>query len=222
MRKIIKVNLLLCLFFVLGSLDLPAQNINNEAVKPKGFYSEIANKTSNDLRIIKLLADSNYKGRTVLIDSVIQIANSHTPPVLYFLSAALYQLNKKDDASFWFYVAQLRARYDVNRCTDKTASAARYNQNFGPVINTYAMKDAVKLEDIIIKVVDFVKQNDEKYEHRWINMEGMKAMNFNLGNSKEAKSLSLPEAEWAAIKAQTIKTYWDGFKAALVELKSKQ
>lgn len=136
----------MCLF---ANFNLFAQNVKTEIVEPKGVYKEVVKNTSNDLRITKLLADSTYSGRALLIDSVIQNANLYTPPVLYFLSAALYQSGKKDEASYWFYVAQLRARYDVNRCADKTATSARYNQIFGPQINTYAMSDAGKLETIV-------------------------------------------------------------------------
>ena len=182
-----------------------AQQTNIE-VQPTGVYKEI--KTENDLRVCNLLADIAFMGKDKLIDSIEQNPNIYTPPVLYFLSNTLFSLKKYNDAEYWFYIAQLRARYDVNRCTDKTATAAQYNTTFGPQINEYAIKNIEVLEQIVKKVVAFVKTNEEQYDPRWINLTGMGAF---LGDKTKNEPLSLDKNQWPAIKAKTIDDYYTGF-----------
>src|SRR5579864_3839272 len=114
---------ILLLSLSLIGLTTFAQSVTNHQVEPKGAYKEI--NLSNDTRVIQLLLDSNLThSRSALIDSVERDANKYTPPVLYALSNILLFQKKYNEACFWFYVAQLRARYDVNRCADKTANAA--------------------------------------------------------------------------------------------------
>src|SRR5579872_3661922 len=145
-------------FLLLFGVTAVAQNVTNHQVKPKGIYKEI--NLSNDIRVIKTLLDPDLThSRYALIDSVERDANHYTPPVLYALSNILFVYKRYNEGCYWFYVAQLRARYDVNRCADKTANAADYNQSFGPIINEYASKHLDTLKMIIPKVVDFVRNN---------------------------------------------------------------
>ncbi|MEO6851804.1 MAG: hypothetical protein ABI203_00585, partial [Mucilaginibacter sp.] len=196
------------LLFV-GSITF-AQNITNHLVEPKGVYKEI--NLSNDIRVIQLLGDT--VSNSSLIDSVERNANNYTPPVLYVLSNILFSQKKYNDACYWFYIAQLRARYDVNRCTDKTATPFVYTQTFGPIINEYAFKHLDNLKIIIQKVVDFVRTNEEKYDQRWINLTGMEAMTASLSDKAVNKKLSLDKSQWPAIKKKTIDDYYNDFKEA--------
>lgn len=47
------------------------------------------------------------------------------------------------------------------------------NNEYGPVINNYAFQAIVKLESTVNNVFDFVRSNNENYDHRWINLLGM-------------------------------------------------
>jgi hypothetical protein len=191
-------SILLSFLFLFG-LTTFAQNVTNHQVKPKGVYKEI--NLSNDIRVINVLLDTNLTHpRSALIDSIERDANKYTPPVLYALSNILFVQKKYDEACFWFYVAQLRARYDVNRCADKTADASAYNQSFGPIINEYASKHLDTLKMIIPKVVDFVRSNEEQYDQRWINLSGMGAMTESLGGKSANKELSIARGQWPAIR----------------------
>jgi hypothetical protein len=206
---------MLCILFATPAF---AQNTINHTVEPQGVFKEI--NLANDTKLIKQLANNSNK--EVIIKSVMQHANQHTPPVLYALSNTLFRLNRKDEAAYWFYVAQLRARYDVNRSTDQTANAARYNEEYGPQINEYTMKgDLDKLAQMISKVVTYVKANSETYDQRWVNLEGMAAMQSGLGG-KQPKELSKPRAQWAGIKSKTIADYQSGFKEALAGLRKNK
>ncbi|MBD1387224.1 hypothetical protein IDJ75_18190 [Mucilaginibacter rigui] len=213
MKVIIGILLLFC------AVSVKSQNVENHQVEPKGIYKEI--NTDRDSKIMgQLMSESSIKKQS-LIDSVQKNPNVYIPPVIYALSYALFQQNKKDDAIYWFYLAQLRARYDVNRCTDKTASAAQYNQLFGPSINEYAFAHLDILEKTIPKVITFVESNEELYDQRWINLSGMDAMSAGLGGKAESKNLSINKAKWPKIKSETIKDYSDGFNEALASFKKK-
>jgi hypothetical protein len=213
MKFITTLSLLLLVF------SASAQNGETHEVEPVGVYKEI--HTENDLRVCQLLADSTFNGKDKLIDSIEQAPNSYTPPVLYFLSNTLFYLKRYNDAEYWFYVAQLRARYDVNRCADKTADASQYNMTFGPQINEYAIKDIITLEQIVKKVVAFVKANEEKYDPRWINLTGMGAMSAGLSGKTKDEALSLDKKQWPAIKSKTIDDYYQGFTEFLEGQKKK-
>jgi hypothetical protein len=205
----------LCILFAIPSL---AQNVNQYPVKPKGVYSQI--NMVNDQKMISQLTDGTHNRQAM--NSVIQHAGQYSPPVLYVLSDVLFKLNRKDEAAYWFYIAQLRARYDINRCADKTATAARYNEMYGPQINKYTMQGNLdKLTQLINKVVAYVATNNESYDQRWINLEGMGAMQSSL-DGKQPNALSMPQSQWASIKAKTIADYQSGFKEALAGLRKNQ
>lgn len=204
---------ILLLFLLFTGLTAYAQ-VTNVQVEPKGVYQEI--NISKERRVIQLLADTSDSNPTAsLIDSVEKNANQYAPPVLYVLSGVLFNQKRYNEACFWFYVAQLRARYDVNRCTDKTANADEYNEGFGPNIKGYAARHLDTLKTIIKKVVDFVGTNEELYDQRWINLTGMDAMGASLGEKPTNKALSADKSQWPAIKKKTIDTYYSDFKDEL-------
>lgn len=85
------------------------------------------------------------------------------------------------------------------------------NNEYGPEINKYAFQDISKLETIVIKVVDFVRENEENYDHRWINLHGIWAVQASLNHEKVFGELSKPKKEWKKIKQKTVDDYYDGF-----------
>lgn len=209
----------LLLFMLLFTSGLCAQTMTDHLVAPVGVYKTI--KLDNDIRVMLLLSDTNYVGKAALVDSVMRGANGFTPPVLYAMSYTLFHMDRRDAACFWFYTAQLRARYDVNRCADKTATAELYNENFGPPINQYAMRNLDTLERIVQRVVTFVRTNEERYDERWINLSGMDVMMASLGKADAKKSLSLPKAKWPAIKTKTVDDYYNDFEEYVMQAKKK-
>jgi hypothetical protein len=175
-------------------------------VKPKGIYAEIDVAGSN--KAIENLSGENKTLQQQTLDSILSSPNSYNPPVLYALSRVLYNQDKKDEAAFWFYVAQLRARYDANLCLDNSAKDAVsiLNNEYGPDINKYAFQNIDSLEKTVIKVVDYVRNNEENYDHRWINLHGMDAF-----LDAKSKKISEPKGKWPAIKKKTIDDYYNGF-----------
>jgi hypothetical protein len=198
---------------ILLSLSLLLLNVCNaqvqsKKVKPKGVFKEIDVAKHNDA--ISNLQSTGNKKKALAIESILKNPNDFNPPVLYALSRELFQQGNKDEAAYWFYVAQIRARYDANLCLDNSAKQAvsLLNNEYGPDINKYAFQDIDKLEKTINKVVDFVGTNHENYDHRWINLHGMWAF---FADNKSEKSLSKPTNEWEAIKKKTIEDYHNGF-----------
>lgn len=206
MKKII---FLLTIAFGLTTLS-NAQTQTKE-IKPKGIFKEIDVARHNEA--IEILNGKNKKLKQQTIDSILKNPNFYNPPVIYALSRELFNQDKKDDAMYWFYIAQLRARYDANLCMDNSAKQAVsvLNGEYGPAINKYAFQDIDKLEKTVTKVVDFVRANEENYDHRWINLHGMDAVLSGMDDNAEKKELSQPKEKWTEIKTKTIDDYYKGF-----------
>ena len=213
-----KLSLFITVFLFI-SITLIAQDVTTHIVKPAGEYKQI--DLSEELAIIKRITDPNNSKKDQLIDSIQRSVNNFTPSLLYIMSAVIFQEGRQESGMYWFYLAQLRARYDANRSADKTASAARYNAEIGPPINQYALSHIDTLENIMKRVVDFVKDNNENYDPRWISMEGMAVFTTAFGGKGQSKPLTVPQEQWPAIKAKTIEDYYQGFKDAIVSLKAK-
>ncbi len=132
------------------------------------------------------------------IAQIRQAPQNYAPPVLFVLSYVLFQQGEKDEASFWFYAGQLRARFDANRCTDETATQinAIANNFFGKAINKYTFQDLENLKQIVLKVVDWDRKTPHNYEHRWINLHGIDAVVESLQGEEGPRKdpLSLPRA----------------------------
>ncbi len=204
MKKII-----LLLAITLGLTTL--SNAQTKEIKPTGVFKEIDIARHNEA--IAILKGNNKQLKQQTVDSILNNPHYFNPTVLYVLSRELFNQGQKEDAMFWFYVAQLRARYDANLCMENSAKqiVAVLNGEYGPDINKYAFKDIEKLEKTVIKVVAFVRENEENYDHRWVNLHGMDAMISGMGNSTENKELSQPKDKWTAIKKETVDEYYNGF-----------
>jgi hypothetical protein len=202
--------LLLLLTMTFGTIAFLNAQTTTE-IKPQGIYKEIDVERHN--KAIEILSGNDQILIQHTVDSILKNPNFYNPPVLYALSRVLYNQDKKDEATFWFYVAQLRARYDANLCLDNTAKqgVSILNSEYGPDINKYAFQNIDSLEKTVNKVVDFVKTNDENYDHRWINLHGMDAVLAGIDDKAEKKELSQPKDKWAEIKKKTIDDYYNGF-----------
>jgi hypothetical protein len=185
-------------------------------VQPKGIYKEIEVAKHN--KTIEHLHGKNKNLKQQAVSSILQSPNDYNPPVLYALSRELFLQDKKEEASFWFYVAQLRARYDANRCADRSATQAVsiLNGEYGPDINKYAFANHDFLKSTVEKVVEFVKTNEENYDHRWLNLHGM-----GVFLNEEGEALSKPQEEWPAIKLKTVDDYYSSFLDYLAKQKEQ-
>jgi hypothetical protein len=216
-----KVTLSLLLILFSLTLKLNAQNSTATKSELKGAARQV--NVARDTVAIRLLTEKTYAENGALIDTILKHPNDYNPKVLFVLSNVLFNADRKDDASFWFYVAQLRTRYDFNRCTDPSCGGvvADLTATYGPDIDQYAIFKADFLEKTIDKVVDFVKTNNENYDQRWINLEGLAVTDTSPDNKDKASDMSKPQQDWPEIKTQTISDYTNDFKEFIATKGSK-
>lgn len=208
-----------------GWMALHSALADTEVVEPKGEYAKIDVKLLNET--IKILSKGSAKDKKKTVAEVKKSPEKYAPPVFYALSEVLFEDGKKDEAAFWFYAGQLRARFDANRCADISAREAVgvLNQVYGPAINRYSFQDLAKLEKLIPEVVEWDRKTPHAYDHRWINLHGMDAMIEGLGGGdSESKPpvLSLPKDQWEKIATRTRTEYLSGFRKAVAEMKKQK
>lgn len=225
MAKVTK--LLVAISILSGLLIVIAQT--NYTIDPTGVYAEIDTRLA--IETIQILNGNSAEDKLFAMKAVLEKPELFAPPVFYVMSRELFNAGDKDAAAFWFYAGQLRARFDANRCADVTARSAvsQMNDMFGEPINEYAFQDLTKLEETILNVIAWDKATPHRYDHRWINLSGLGAVESGLEAQKQdlleqaglegeeapqQAVLSLPEEEWEAIEEQTRQDYLDGFYKA--------
>ena len=113
----------------------------------KRSYSDI--QVEEDNKLVKRLVSKSRRKRERALEVFLKDPSSHNPSVLYAASHALFHSGDKNEASFWFYTGQIRARYDANRCLDLSARQAVsvLNNSFGPQINQIRLPGSGRLKE---------------------------------------------------------------------------
>ena len=206
----------------LALLSSMSSGAGETVVRPQGEFAKIDVRLANET--IRTLAKGTPAEQQRAIQSIKATPENYAPPVLYALSETLFARGEKDDAAFWFYAGQLRARFDANRCNDASArqAVAVLNQRYGEPINRHTFQDIPKLEALIPRVVQWDRATPHKYDHRWINLHGMEAMQTGLGEKPSPKALSAPAGEWPKIADKTREDYLTGFRQAMAHVKSQK
>lgn len=210
------------ILFALTSIAVAQTKSDRIVLQRVGIFKEIDVDRHN--KAVEVLTSADEKKKRQIVDSIVHHPNRYNPAVLYVLSGEFFRTGKKDEAMYWFYLAQLRARYDANRCADNTAKQGVdiLANIFGPDINQYAFQNIDLLKTTVERVVEFVRTNDEDYDQRWLNLHGTWAVTASLGDSTEVPELSEPREQWKKIKAKTVDDYYAGFLAALEMLKQRE
>ena len=199
--------------FVLGLAFPKGAAGETITVDPTGEYAQIDARVQ--IETAEILSKGMPEEKDRVIERVLAKPENYAPPVFYVLSHALFAKDRKDEAAFWFYAGQLRARFDANRCADTSASGAvsALNAMYGPLINRYSFTDLDKLEKLVPRVVKWDRKTPHNYDHRWINLYGMGAMNQALGNYEtKHEPLSRPIEEWEKIAEDTRTEYYRDFQ----------
>ncbi|MEA2604506.1 MAG: hypothetical protein QOF89_5498 [Acidobacteriota bacterium] len=192
----------------------------------KGEYTKIDIRLATET--MQALAKGTSEEKRKAIESVKASPDRYAPPVFYLLSNVLFEDGKQEEAAFWFYAGQLRARFDANRCADISAREAVsvLNDQYGPPINQFMLQHRlVKLEELIPQVVEWDRKTPHNYDHRWINLHGMDAALAGLdvdGSDGKPEALSLPEKQWGEIAEKTRRDYLADFREVLAQLKSQK
>lgn len=187
----------------------------------KNEYAEIDISLTNES--MKKLTQGTAKEKAEIMAAIKKSPGNYTPPVLYEFSNALFEEGKEKEGAFWFHAGQLRGRFDANRCADISARKAivmldkRYNER----MEQYMIANLEKVEALVKKVVKWDRKTPRQYDHRWINLRSMKAVQASL-SGKKGKTfdpLSLPEEEWKAIEKKTRKDYIEEIRNLVLKMK---
>ena len=213
--RIIRSLALSIAFWNLLAIHATAQQVIH--IKPTGVYATI--NTSGDIKLMKTLTNGSPDEKARTIKFVLQSPTKYSPCVLFALSSAMSERGDKDDAVFWFLVADLRAHYDAQRCADDSArsGASALRQQFGESIYPYMRQNSNKLESAIPKVLVWDESHAYDYDHRWINLHGLKAF----GEAKNQPELSLPKSEWPAIRTKVRSNFAQEYKNTVAVLNGK-
>lgn len=177
---------------------------------PKGEFAQIDIQRSQDMM------DEIAGGNGDAINKVLEQPNDYAPPVLYLISAIMFDNEYRDQALFWFYTAQLRARSDANKASDKSTHNAvtRYNQQFGRQIIPYATSNPDKLAGIVNQSLEWDSQQTRNYDPRWIALQGRDMLT-------ETRVGFAPKDKWTEIDALTRSQYREGLERALAEVRKQ-
>lgn len=203
-------------FSILSACALQA-SAEDIYVQPTGVYATI--DTSRDIKLMKVLTEGSPEQKASTVKFVLQSPTKFTPGVLFALSAALFEQGNKDESMFWFLVADLRARYDAQRCADVSARSGvqALRQNFGQFIYPYMRQNTDKLEATIPKALAWDTSHAYNYDNRWINLHGL-AVFTAASNPKIQRELSLPESEWPSIHSKVRADFEAGYKNSIATL----
>jgi hypothetical protein len=198
---------------------------NKVTVAPTGEYANIDVRLAQDT--LKTLSSGSALEKENAVGAVLAHPENFAPPVFYAVSGVLFDLGKKDEATFWFYAGQLRARFDANRCLDVSARQAVgvLNQTYGMPINQYAIRDMAKFEALIPRVIEWDKATPHNYDARWINLHGMAAVISGLspaGAASAPVAMSTPKDRWDAIAEKTRADYLAGFQTFVAQWKARK
>lgn len=203
----------------------PSLTPSSPTLLPQGVYTQIDTRLGQEA--LRLLSQGSPQQQQHTLERVRANPGQFQPPVLYVLSQVLFKAGRHEEAAFWFYAGQLRARFDANRCTDATAAQVLdvMNKNFGPPISRYLFQDLEKASALITRVVEWDRRTPYSYDPRWINLHGMQAVQAARDPQFASKippgSLSLPSSQWPALAEQTRSKYLQGYLEAIAQLQAE-
>ena len=188
-----------------------SQNAANKAadkIEPKGEFAQI------DISKSQQAMDAITSGKGETINTILKAPNDYAPPVLYLISAIMFDNDYQDQATFWFYAAQLRARSDANKSGDETAHAAvsQLNQRFGAKITPYSMSNPQRLQAIVNQALEWDAEQTRNYDARWIALQSKDVLT-------ESTVDFAPKEKWQEIDALTRNQFRQGLEQALSKLK---
>ena len=171
---------------------------------PQGEFATI--EIDDQHRMIERLAARE----AAAVEQVLAAPERYNPAVLYALSAALFEQDRKRQAAFWFYSGQLKARSDANKALDTSAHQAVsvLNERYGGPINTWTFQDRALLRTVVERVVEADREAARGYDPRWIAVHGLDAFT-------EDTLRFVDESAWPDIDETTRSDYLENFNRAM-------
>ncbi|WP_417618293.1 hypothetical protein [Oceanisphaera sp.] len=190
-----------------GAGQQTSQSQTPQEITPKGEFAQI------DVAKSQQAMDAITGGNGDIINDILKSPNDYAPPVLYLISAIMFDNDYQDQATFWFYAAQLRARSDANKSGDNTAHAAvsQLNQRFGIKITPYAMSNPDRLQSIVNQVLEWDSEQARNYDARWIALQSKDVLT-------ESRVNFAPRDKWQEINALTRNQFRQGLEQALTKI----
>jgi Rap1a immunity proteins len=174
---------------------------------PGGEYATIDTKA--DIAIIQQLRAGAATENANLAAQVTRASGHYSPPVLFALAEWYYMRGQIDEALFWLNAAGLRGQFDAKICTDASAlsAVAELSQRLPPDLYRQQWQDPARINRIVDRVIDWDAKTPADYDHRWISLHGLKAMNSGLGLSVAPGPLTLPPSQWHDIGEKNRQNY---------------
>jgi hypothetical protein len=172
-----------------------------------GEYGTIDTKA--DIAIIQQLRTGVPTEDADLATQVTRASGHYSPPVLFALAEWYFKRGQIDDALFWLNAAGLRGLFDAKICTDTSVQSAiaELSQMMPPDLFRQQWKDPARIRSIVDRVIDWDAKTPADYDHRWISLHGLKAVNSGLGMSNAPGPLTLPQSQWHDIGEKNRESY---------------
>ncbi|WP_107852134.1 hypothetical protein [Oceanimonas marisflavi] len=190
----------------------PTANAQQQGpVTPQGEFAMI------DVSRSQQAMDDITGGKADTINTILQSPNDYAPPVLYLMSAIMFDNDYQDQGTFWYYAAQLRARSDANKSGDETThdAVSQLNQKFGVRIGPHSLSNPERLQAIVNQVLKWDSEQRRNYDPRWIALQGRDVLT-------ETTIDFAPREKWQEIDALTRNQYRQGLEQAINEIRTRQ
>lgn len=173
------------------------QNENSDTIQLKDVF-------------YRLLEEGNA---TRLIDEIRESPDDYEPPVLFAMANKLFLSGQKEEAVFWFYLAQVRSLYTKHLAESYLQETAQnkidlYLSNFGSEIKPYALSQPQLLARLMGEIEAYLNQNKENYNLLWLYSKEEELPNF-------AKEHFKPKEEWKTIRHMTYQSFFKSVGAVL-------
>ncbi|MDB5775211.1 MAG: hypothetical protein JWP38_1344 [Herbaspirillum sp.] len=195
--------------------EIAKSGVKNIAVVPTGEFASIDTKPT--IAIMQKLHDTSAHENDALVNQIVKNPGNYMPPALFALADLLYRRGDIGDAIFWFNAARLRGSFDAALCTDISARSAipALVQQIPRDLIKKQFDDIPQLKNIIDRVLKWDEATPYNYDHRWISLHGMKALNNGLGNADQNSLLTVPRDGWDGLAKQNRDQYRKSFDEAI-------
>jgi hypothetical protein len=171
MRKVLKAAALIAAFLPQRVGAFAAEPVKRVAIYVRPYY-EAANSADERPHVAigeslsGLLSSNRREDILAARDSVVAQPRLVTPMSLMVLAIRLYDVGLRDDAVFWFYVANDRfitladvIDIEASGMAQVEVAVRSFATFAGPVINGYAFCDLAKQKELRAKALVWVEQN---------------------------------------------------------------
>jgi len=184
-------------------------------VAPTGEFSSIDTKPT--IAIMNKLHSTLAHENDSLVEQIKRNPGDYMPPALFALADLLYRQGDIDNAIFWFNAARVRGLFDAALCTDVSARSAipAIVQQIPRDLIKRQFDDIPKLKNTIDRVLKWDEATPYNYDHRWISLHGMRAINSGMGNAASSAPLMVSRDSWTILAKKNRDQYRTSFDQAI-------